>query len=444
MTTFLSKLSIYIKGVFYSSAFRNVLWLFLEKAIRLPFTLLVSIYIARYLGPADFGDFSILLLLASIFSTLASLGLPSIVVKELILRPADRTNIFLTALILRFSTGLVFYPLYLVSTHYAVNTLPPSFVPSVLILGLLIPALTSEVFTWLLEAHLKFKQITLIKTILYLVFSILKLYVLMTNPTVTLLSVLIVSEAFSVFLLFALPFIKTPPLQIAHSAVLAESLTLIRQSLPLLLSALSVIVYMASDQVMISLISGSREVGFYSAANRLAELLYFPAAAIASVMYPDLLKTRRASNPMFLQRFSSFSFLLSTIALVFSVTVVLSSTLIIEMLYGTSFERSSLVLRVIASGTIFVYLNVVTSKWLLTCGQQKVVSLLTLSGAISNIILNLFLIPPLASLGAAIATVCSQILVFILPIIFLPKETNPAPHIFQSFSMAKLLRITSR
>jgi O-antigen/teichoic acid export membrane protein len=59
--------------------FANTSWMFAEQILRLVAGLFVSIWVARYLGPEQFGVFSIAIVFAAIFSSIAKLGLDSIV-----------------------------------------------------------------------------------------------------------------------------------------------------------------------------------------------------------------------------------------------------------------------------------------------------------------------------------------------------------------------------
>ena len=61
----------------------NATWLVFEKTVRIIATTLVAFYIARYLGPQDFGQLSYALAWLAIFGSLCSLGLDSIVLREI-------------------------------------------------------------------------------------------------------------------------------------------------------------------------------------------------------------------------------------------------------------------------------------------------------------------------------------------------------------------------
>ena len=70
--------------------FVNTSWMFAEQLLRMVAGLLVGIWVARYLGPEQFGIFSYAIAFASLFSNIAKLGLDGIVVRDLVKEPEQR------------------------------------------------------------------------------------------------------------------------------------------------------------------------------------------------------------------------------------------------------------------------------------------------------------------------------------------------------------------
>ncbi len=65
--------------------FKNSSWLFAEKILRMVVGLFVGVWVARYLGPEQFGLFSYALSFVGLFAAVATLGLHGIVVRELVI-----------------------------------------------------------------------------------------------------------------------------------------------------------------------------------------------------------------------------------------------------------------------------------------------------------------------------------------------------------------------
>ena len=62
----------------------NAIWLFSEKGLRALEAFLVGLWIARYLGPEDFGLLNYAYSFVFLFTAIATLGLDQIVVKDLV------------------------------------------------------------------------------------------------------------------------------------------------------------------------------------------------------------------------------------------------------------------------------------------------------------------------------------------------------------------------
>ena len=73
--------------------FKNTSWLFGEKILRMVIGLFVGIWVARYLGPEQFGLFSYAQSFVGLFVAIATLGLDGIVVRELVKDESNRNEL---------------------------------------------------------------------------------------------------------------------------------------------------------------------------------------------------------------------------------------------------------------------------------------------------------------------------------------------------------------
>jgi len=93
-----------------------------------------------------------------------------------------------------------------------------------------------------------------------------------------------------------------------------------------------------------------------------------------------------------------------------SVITYLASDLIIMVLFGKEYYASSKVLQIHIWASVFVFVGVASGRWLVTEGIQIYLTLNQGLGALSNILLNLILIPKYGIEGAAWATLFSYAL----------------------------------
>ena len=89
----------------------NTGWLFAENILFMVAAFFVGIYVARYLGPEQYGILNYALSFVFIFQAFAKLGLDGIVIRELVKNPDDKNKILGTSLILK-SVGSIFSLLF--------------------------------------------------------------------------------------------------------------------------------------------------------------------------------------------------------------------------------------------------------------------------------------------------------------------------------------------
>ena len=83
----------------------NTGWLFADKILRMGLALVVGVWVARYLGPQQFGLYNYALSFAGLFTVFATLGLDSIVVRNIVRQPAEKDEILGTTFGLRLMGG---------------------------------------------------------------------------------------------------------------------------------------------------------------------------------------------------------------------------------------------------------------------------------------------------------------------------------------------------
>ena len=83
----------------------NSAWLFADKLMRMVVGLIIGVWVARYLGPGEFGQLSYAIAFVALFSPIASLGLDGIAVRELLRHPLKKDEILGSVFVLRLLGG---------------------------------------------------------------------------------------------------------------------------------------------------------------------------------------------------------------------------------------------------------------------------------------------------------------------------------------------------
>lgn len=384
----------------------NIGWLFFDKILRLGVGFFVGIWIARYLGPEQFGLLSFLIALTGLLGALSALGLPGVIVRDLVQHPESASVTLGTAVLLRLVGGLAAYLLAIVAIGY----LRPDddFARgAVAILGLTMLFKSSDVAVYWFESQVRSKYTVWVQNTGLLMFALIKIYLIFLQAPLIAFVWAILAETVVVAVLL-LVILSARGLAIPNFGISVKRATdLLSESWPLLFSAIAVSIYMKIDQIMLGQMLGDHYVGIYSVAVRISEIWYFIPVAIAASTFPALLEAKERSNRRYYTLLQQGFDVLTLIAVSVSLLVTLLSTRIVELLFGQSYDGADTVLTIHVWASIFVFLGVLSSRWFLAENRQKLLLLRTLLGAITNVLLNIWLIPAYGAVGAAVATVVS-------------------------------------
>ncbi len=386
--------------------FANISWIFSERILRLVASLFIGIWVARYLGPTQFGLFSYAVAFASLFSSFAKLGLDDIVVRDLVSEPTKGDIYLGTAFWLKLIGSIAMLCLVGIALQFTASDSITKLYVFIVASGAIFQAF--EVVDFYFQSQVLSKFVSICKMTQLLISSLLKLYLMFINADLFwfVLVTLVDQATLAISLYLAYRYQKTGGFFRCFDWVIAKKL--LNNSWPLIISGFVIMVYMRIDQIMIKDILGEKEVGIYSAAVRVCEIWYVIPMIIASSLFPSVVNAKKVSESLFysrIQHLYSFMFIVS-----FSIALLMTflSDWIMVFLYGEPYREGGQVLMINIWAGVFVFWGVASSKWFLSEGLQKILTINTVVGAVVNVILNLILIPKYGVCGAAISTVISQ------------------------------------
>lgn len=382
----------------------NTTWLFADRILRLGVGLVVGIWIARYLGPQQYGLLSYAVAFVALFSTLATLGLDSVVVRDLVRDPQDEPELLGTTFALKLAGGLAVMAL----TLPAIMLLRPG---EPLVAGLVALSAAGTVFQALdaidfwFQAKVLSKFTVYARTGAFLVATIAKVWLILVKAPL----VAFAAIGFAEIALGGLGLVAT--YKLAGQAIRgwrvswARARAILSESWPLMLSGFAIVIYMKIDQLMLGSMLGDEAVGVYSAATRISEAWYFVPTAIVSSVFPALVATRQTDEGLYYHRLQRLFDWIARLAMVIAVPMTFLASPLVLALFGERYAAAGPMLAVHIWSAVFVFLGVAQGPWNLAEGYTRLTFHRTLIGAIVNVVLNLALIPAYAGMGASIATV---------------------------------------
>ncbi len=399
--------------------FKNTSWMMGEQLLRMVAGLLVGVWVARYLGPEQFGAFSYVLAFTSIVVSLAKLGLDNILIRELINHPEQYNNYLGTAFWLKLIGAMFVIILLAFILPLTSNDTSTNFYIFIISLGLIFQS--TEVIGFYFESQVLAKIISICKIIQLTLSSLLKIYLILMQADLIWFVIVTLFDMVSLAIsyLIAYHFSKRTYFYLYFNKNLAFKL--LKNAWPLIISTILVSIYMRIDQIMIKEILGEYAVGIYSAAIKISECWYCIPILVSSSLFPAIMNAKKISNTLYLQRLQQLYIMMIWIAISIAIIVTLLNEQIVHFLYGTQYEAAKSILILHIWTSIFVFIGIIGSKWILSENLQIYANYFLIIGIIINFSLNLILIPTYGIIGSAISILISQIVSsYIAPALFKP------------------------
>ncbi len=386
----------------------NFAWLVADRGIRLTLGLFVASWTARYLGPENFGLLNYALSLSTIFASIAPLGLEGIAVREIIWNRAQAGSYIGTAIALRSACALVCSvgSILLVAALRAGDSIALLLV-SILSVGMLGQSL--EYAELLFRADNKMPQLVIPRLGLFFVLTGVKVLLVLRGMSVQWFALLTAIEQIAGGgLTFVLLRRYAPGMQL--SVAWSRGKQLLRECWPLALMVISIVIYMKAGQLVIGGLLGDRALGLYSAAIKIPESAYFLPTALASSLLPSLLARLKAGRDAYEVAVLLYMRISVCIGLGICVPLTLGSTLIVRLLFAREYVESAAPMALYSWTLPFIFLGVARTQCLLNDRKNALTLIFSVVGLVSNLVLNFALIPLWGIMGAATATVVSQVL----------------------------------
>lgn len=380
-------------------------WLFFDKAIRAVLGLFVGAWVARYLGPSQFGELSYYLALIAIFQSITTLGMDGIVVREIAKSPALANTILGTVFRMRFLAGIFCWFCVLLGF----GLVDSENQEGLWILGIVGASLifqSGDVVDLWFQGKSQNKRGVYAKLSAYLIANAIKVALIVLGAELMAFAIIAALEAALVALAMGISYAFYPSKnKWLHNWKLAKQL--IVESWPYLISGISIMIYMRIDQVMIKEMLGEHQLGLFSAALPFASIWNVIPVTICAVLLPYMTRKKQESSEHFdrylLYIFRSFW----VIALGLILLINVFSHWLITQFYGEAYQEAISVLNIYIITLIPVFLGVGQNIWIINEGKSHLVLIQTVVGGISSVLLNLLFLPIWGIEGAAIAAVTS-------------------------------------
>lgn len=416
----------------------STFWLATSQATQALLGAAVSILVARYLRPGDFGLLTAAMAMASLVGAVGQFGLNPLLVREMVRRPQAVSSLLITALALRLGGALAGVLALALFGGAFVADPRASEVLLVTSLALLPQALIETLQAWF-QSRTEGGPPALMALAGFFVASLTRLGLLLAGASVLWFAAAVPLAACVTALGLSWIFLARSRGRVAWQALrFTRFAELARTSWPLALAQVAGVAQLRIDQVMVATISGTSEAGLYAAALRLSEVWYLIPGALFISLRPALTRLREKSRARYSQVLQSLFSAMTALALVVAVPVTFLALPIMNGLYGPAYLGGAAVLSIHIWSALFVFWRDAQWEWLLLEGHLRFITVRSLVGALANVALNLALIPSHGAIGAAIATLVSGCLAVVGTNLFFPPARGALVFQLRSLRLAGL------
>lgn len=391
-------------------------------------SLVVVIYLARYLGVEEFGKYNFVFAYLAFFGIITDLGLGDILVREMSRDaksiPKMIGNAHVIKLILSFVAVLLSI-LVINIMNYPADTTKYIYIASIM----LIFQSFSDNYRSVFQTTLKMEFEVTAKLIVKFLSAGIILYLIATQGTLFQIIVLLtIAELLRTIMnyLFARKLVR------ANFDISFELWKqLFRESLPIALSGVFLIIYHRIDVLMLSMIikgtAGDIAIGLYSAAYKLSEPLGMIPYAIIISLFPIMSKLFKDSKEELVRSYEIGLKFILIMMLPVAVGTTLIADKIILLIYDQSYIGSATALQILIWALFIAAVNYLLVVVLTSIDKQRLSTFSMGICVIANILMNYMLIPLYSYIGASIATVATELILFVLTFYFVSNNLKTAP-----------------
>lgn len=420
----------------------NTSWLAFERLFRMAFGLAGWLYVARYLGPENFGLLNYALSFVGLFATVAALGVDQLLLRELVQYPSARATFMGTAAGLRLAGSVAAIVVLSVLLFVIEGGTDDRLLVWIISITLLLQSLGG------IESHfaaqVRSRYVVYVQLLQSVLSLILRVALVGFEAPLVWFAVAIALDSVLLYAGLVWVYRRLGGAISEWRFDFGEARRLLQDSWPIIFSGIFITIYLKIDQVMLKLMAGEYEAGIYAAAVKLSETWYFIPAVITTSVFPAIVNARKVGADLYRSRLQGLYDLMTLLSVSLAIVISLISAPVVEWVFGAAFASAGPVLALHVWAGVLVFGSYARQRWVLAENLQGREVWLNLAGAVLNVLFNFALIPAYGAFGAALATLLSYFVALYL-MTYLVRDFRPFFRMYNaSFVHLLTLRVLRR
>ncbi len=195
------------------------------------------------------------------------------------------------------------------------------------------------------------------------------------------------------------------------------------------------------DILMLSVLRSNEEVAFFSAAFTITLIVQMVSQAYRMVLYPAMVRSLNTWPTASRKLVVNSLLLMAGLSLPAAIVVSLISPELVNLIYGSRFVSSGIILQILIWNVVFLFLNVPLVRLMMAADGQNTVWQTLSAVLVFHVLIDLILIPILGAIGASYARLFSSGLFCIVLGWFVFRRLNksaPTPHVYEHTSLSQI------
>ncbi len=394
---------------------------YLSRILASGFSIILSIFIARFLGPFVKGQLSVIILVASVCVLIGNLGIGSfnmyLVSKDKSKAEKLYVNSFWFSLVMSCASLVTLFILAKLFPSF-LNNIPPKHLliylaslPFLFLYQIILPLLAGE------QKFKLYNFVTVFYSFLNLVFISLLLFLRFSN-----LKYLVAAYSLTNIIIGILTLILAKPSKIEN---LKFENTLFKKALDyglrIYLAGIFAALVLKADLYMVNFFRGPAEAGLYSLVSSFGDVFFLLPYSLAFIILPKITPLEDKDKASSIAKYFSIIFYLS---LVLSLGVFFLIKPVVKLLFGPVFLPSAETIIILLPGLICWALVSILGQYFAATKYHVKIIVGWFLAFLLNIILNYLYIPQFGIKAAALISDIAYLFILVYFFILFKRETK--------------------
>lgn len=383
---------------------KNTFWLTVANVVGRGIRAILVIYAARVLGSEGYGVFSYALAFAAFFVSFSDIGINGLLNRNLSQDTDNKQKIIATSFFIKIALAMITYSLLLISSFFAPVESAKIIIP---LLGLAIFLDGLKEFGFSIIRSFQKMEIEAGVTIFYQITSVIFGFIILIiwkNPVALAMAYIFGSLIGTVAII---GYLKKYFSNLKNNFDRSLVKKIIKDAWPFAIATFGNLLLLYTDTLFLGWLKAEADIGYYNAAAKPLQILGLVPSLLAISLFPTITKKAvlNEAKPIIEKGFS----LIMLFALPLAIGGFLIPELVINLMFGQEYSASIPIFRILILIPIYSFPGAIFGYALLAHNKQIRAVKYRLGSAVLNIFLNYWFINKWAGVGAATATLLSEI-----------------------------------